>query len=320
MPKSYKSNRKGRIRNNILKVLGGALGTAAKYGVDYGLSRISGSKNSTSGVQFTNQKDSKVQYKKKSRSRKSKKRWRKFSKKVRAVSMKLVGTNTHLKNGLVGRSGGVSGQAWMALHLYGFKGTEPLSPGGELGVGDIESINNADSRINDASKIVFSSAVLDATLRNSGTVDLEVDIYELSYRDRVSDNNMYYLIGKAQNNTPVIPGSLSQITLNSRGATLFDLPMAIKYGKIKIWKKTKVFLPQGETTNYQIRDPRNHVYDMANLADDNGYVEPGMTKTLLVVYKNVAGTSIDGTDLQIGCTRKYAYKIFEDSTDYDVYV
>lgn len=324
-----KINSFSRVRPNVFNALAAAAAmyTGTKNGQRMrgrgGYSTTTSRKKQKSGIQYTVQKDSRVQYRKKSMPRRKKRAWKKFVKKSLAASLKLVGTNTHLKN--TQRTSGTigTGQGYISCHLYGLKGTDTGNTTfGEMGWNDIEEVDSADSRITDSHKVLFSSAVLDATLRNSGDVDLEVDIYELSYGDGINVNNLHSLLGAAQNNTPVIPGSLSGINLTSRGATLFDLPQAIKYGKIKIWKKTKVFLPVNETTNYQIRDPRNHLYSMDKLASftSNGYIQKGLTKTILIVYKNVVGTAIEGISMSVGCTRKYCYKIYEDSGDNDVYV
>lgn len=273
----------------------------------------SNTKRGASGVVTSAQHDVQRQYVKKYMPRRKKRIWKKFVRKVKASMMKSVGTNTVIRNLNRSFATGLA-QQFAACHLYGFNGIEPVA-GFDIGTDDIKQIFSQDTRIDSNHKIVFMSAVLDLTMRNSGENDAEVDIYEIEYRDRTQSNSFWEMEGNASNTVTNIPGVVNGVRLITRGATVFDLPKLIVYGKIKVVKKTKVFLPKGNTSNYQIRDARNRIFDGGELADDIGYIKPGYTRTVLLIAKSIVG--LGSTDISYAATRKYSYKITQDAQDHD---
>lgn len=267
------------------------------------------------GIVTTAQFDAKRQYYKKKMPFKKKRRWKKFVRKVQAVNMKLVGTRTVVKNDTVSSAtiAGV-GQNYLFMHLYGINGTTPGA--WEAGVDDIVQIKTNDPDLKSNGRLLFGSAVMDITLRNtSETAPVEVDLYEIGYGDETKQKSLYGIAGAAALNTPPI-GALTGLDLQTRGVTLFDLPELIKYGKIKIYKKTKVFLPVGNTATYQIRVPKNIQMSSNEWNDTTGFIKPNVTRTLVAVYKPVVSAG-SNSNLAAGVTRKYMYKIYEDQEDQD---
>lgn len=209
-----------------------------------------------------------------------------------------------------------------------------------------------------STKFLFKSAVLDLTIRNVSTEvtsltplttpisslgKIEMDIYEISISKDMYDNTpggvgSYSSIEgmMANMNTQdinlVIPdqnitGEV-RITPSSRGFTPFDATYALsKYG-IKIWKKTKFFIPAGDTITYQIRDPKRHVINYESLSSVLGFNRKGVSKFLLCVSKFVPGvqqgpvTAVGNLQLRIayGITRKYVYKVEGINDDRNEYI
>lgn len=267
------------------------------------------------GIVTTAQFDAKRQYRKTKMPYRKRRQWKKFVRKVQAVSMKLVGTRTVVKNDTISSAtiAGV-GQNYLFMHLYGVNGT---SPGGwECGEDDITNIKSSDPDIKGNGRVLFGSAVMDITLRNISTeAPIEVDLYEIGYGDETKQTSLFAMQAAAIANTPPV-GGLVGLDLQTRGVTLFDLPELIKYGKIKIYKKTKLFLPVGNTATYQVRDPKNISFSSNEWNDTTGYVKPRITRTLVAIYKPVVGAGVV-SNLAAGVTRKYMYKIYEDQEDQD---
>lgn len=314
--RSYGRNKGGR-RWNVFDLVPGAIATGYKY-LGGPSKTTTQQRKQRSGVGVTIQKDYKVQYRKSRMPRYKKKAWKKFTRKIIAANLKLVGTNTVIRNSSVSSTSLLSGQEWVAVHLYGSNGAVTAPGAKEAGLQDLAEINIQDNRISNVSKCVFGSGILDCTMRNTGENPLEVDVYELVYNATPIRESLGQTISLAETVTPQIPGSTGTgLTINTRGVTLFDLPMVLKQGKVKILKKTKVLLGKGETSTYQMRDARNHVFNFSdNFTTIENYCIPKMTKTLVFVHKPVIG--LITSTLTVGVTRKYMYKLYEDNDDYDV--
>lgn len=272
----------------------------------------SGTQNSTrSGVTTTAQHDYSRQYRYKRMPRYKRKRWVKALKRNTAMDLNHVATRTVLRNDTLTSAVPVTDQAYIKCHIYGREGD---TDGTEAGNNDLSVICQRDTDINNqrAFQMYFTSAVMDATIRNSGTTNLEVDVYELYYKDTTkfpSFEQMYVAAYNAVDKAGL--ASTGKLGINNRGATLFDLPELIRYGRIKILKKTKIYLPAGNTANYQMRIPANYEMNSNNLIDDIGYIIRGKTRSLIVVAKNIVGTEATG-EIKVGLTRKYAYKLIEN--------
>lgn len=256
--------------------------------------------------------------------RRKRRYWKKFLLKSRAALLKSVGTRTVLRNSVISKSTDATyPQGVLTCHLYGMNGTNTAS---EVGCADIGDLLVNDTSIGSSGKVHFDTGVMDITFRNvppgaeeTSQRSMEVDVYDLIFRDETKFENFESMISDAQTNTPVIGGATG-ISINTRGATLFDLPHLIKLGKIKILKKVKVFLPMGNTFTYQVRNPRNWVLNAADWNDTAGLIEPRHTRTVVAVFKAVVsagGANPAAVQLDAGVTRKYKYKVIEDDGDYD---
>lgn len=269
----------------------------------------------SSGVVTTEQRDYKTQYRKKRGNRRGRRKWIRFKRRVYDVMDKVLGSRTVLRNGnfQVNTASGL--QNYACVHLYGIKGVDQ---GGEVGCNDIEYIFSKDVLLNTGAdkshKVRFTSAVMDLTLRNpSETIDLEVDLYDIVYGDETKENSFLGMINQGNNNTQATNGTGNKIALTSRGAQLFDMPEMVSYGKVRILKKMKIFLPKGNIATYQVRDPKNRLFAGNDYSDTDGYVRPGATRSIFMIVKTIVGQETGTGSILIGWTRKYAYKIIENN-------
>lgn len=308
-----------------------ALGTAADMAVrgigSYVRNKFKrGSDNVTTG-QF----DYKTQYVKKKMPYRKKKRWIRQVKINRALDLKNQGLKTVLFNNTIQR--GVPGtveQDVLSFCLYGVKGDSDnifLN----AGYRDLyrifknePSITKQGNNEPKGGKIFFGSAILDVTLRNTGTVDVEVDVYYGYHYKNPSTANGNLAVGYVDDSAPVInPNFANQnITIKTRGATPFDLTEQTATQRFTIKKKQKFYLPVGKSVFIQHRDPKNRVLDWENLSEfpDNStgsaqYAKAWTTYDCLVVFKRVVGTGEVPYEVSAGVTRKYSYSVLSENSD-----
>lgn len=265
-----------------------------------------------SNIVTTAQHDYQTQYRKRKLPNRIRKRYRKAFKSFVHKSLKLVGSNTVVKNQSVSVvTSAAIPQTFTTIHLGAMNGTSSTEPG----LGDINTLVSNDTRIASSGKMLIKTASLDCTMRNTGNNPIEVDVYHIVYTDATRETSWYAQYNNAVTNTPAI-GTLTSLNLNQRGVQLFDFPDMLKRGQ-KILKKTKVFLPVGNTATYRFKLRSNQWISPSNELQDNyGFYKPYYTQTLVFVVKPTVGSD-DTSNFTVGCTRKYLYKIFEDDRDAD---
>ena len=131
--------------------------------------------------------------------------------------------------------------------------------------------------IDASSKVFFESAILDLTLRNDSTklvggnavnateAKLEVDLYEITMRHTAEETGSTYkdlssIFDQNATRTFVLggAGTTLPITRTKRGCTPFDYSYSLSRFGVKIWKKTKFTINNGDQITYQLRDPKSH--------------------------------------------------------------
>lgn len=273
-----------------------------------------------------------------------KRRWRAFVRKIQTVAEKELGSRTVVFNHQFPLEQVVSGRQLIAgFSLYSQRASSGVF-GDLFKIVGFENDGNSTAvhgeTVDDSTKFMFHSGVYDMTIRNDSTYNqvgskvpssdakLELDIYELSMSKTASDSSFTYnsiagVLEDGQLTSKVIGGVGNQIELGSRGATPWDMVTALSKFGIRIWKKTKFFIPNGDTITYQIRDPRRHVFQKAQLDESLGINYPGVTRHLLVIAKLVPGLPVGNEPssyqekIVVGVTRKYFYKVegMNDSRD-----
>lgn len=307
------------------KVAGQAITSLGKYVVkNPPRGRFRFRKYLKSGNGVTSQYDKTLVYRKKRMPRRKRKSWKKFVKKVRRAMEKDFGKTSvvfnHLQNGV---TGGIvapaSDQGRSECHLYGFQGTIDTSgvSDGISGARDINVICSNDTRIGPSTKVKFCSAVLDATFRVTQAA-CELDIYEIEYNKDTNCDDIITMLTTGFT-AQQITGYPNTLAITNRGTTIFDCPSGISQFGIKILKKTKYFLPEGNTCTYQMRDPKTHIFD-ANYDNTSltttGVALKKMTRSLFYIWKALPAVTLVPL-LSVGVTRKYSYQILEDGSDYD---
>lgn len=291
-------------------------------------------RKTSSGRGVTNHFDRSRIYSKRRMPRRRRRNWVRFSRKVNAVSEKDLGSRTVVRNSLVGVShpmdpAGENQHGRQVVALYPLNGTTAHMQ-------DINEIQQ-DTDLGTSGKAIFKSAVLDLTVRNTSArlpdsdnpeITLEVDVYELTANQSLGQTgkavDILAAIDEGSTDTATIPGQVTALTGASRGWTPWDFPSSLSEYRIKIWKKTKFFLSENQTFTYQVRNPKRYVLDKQrmNAPGDN---LPRMTRYVLFIYKPAPGyvySTPPNNDLYgigIGVTRKYMYKIYDKTQDYDMY-
>lgn len=304
-------------------------------------------KQSRSGQGVTTQHDARLIYRKRNMPRFRKRRWKRFRNKVLAVSEKDLGTQQVVFNRVLPTATNTdptkqyvndfglytlsSNNSWFndLKQIASYLSNAATTPGTGLAV-DVSS------------KVLFQSGILDVTIRNSSTNNgspdsaarMEVDVYELTMRHTAEEASAVYQSLQAIFSTNfsqlknIGGGAVGKIDYQLRGTTPFDLSYALSRFGIKIYKKTKYQLSNGDQITYQMRDPTRHSMVMREMLNQDGFNLPKVTRLVYIVGKLAPGLTVGavGTPnvyqegLSIGCTRKYTFKVenySEDRTAYD---
>lgn len=304
----------------------------------------------TGGGILSVQHDVKQSYAKKSMPSAKRQAWKNFTAKVQAVNLKDRGLITALFNRTVVSDPAISAgkQCFVACHLYGYYGQPDPAFNDEAGCNDLSTmvnnninlrgqifVNNAtgtapnlqnqfpDAKIH-TEKIMFESAVLDMTIFNPTVEVLEVDIYTIHFNkfNICEDQSLLpsFRTGDIADTGNVQFGDLlasvfPQITLETRGATPFEMGTILSRHGIRIMKKEKTYVAPNQAINKQFRDSKNRYFDprginpviFTSARSVGTYKYKDYTKTYLVVAKTVNPSSAIKAELKMGVTRTYKY-------------
>ncbi|AXH78172.1 MAG: putative capsid protein [Cressdnaviricota sp.] len=332
-------NRYNTGRNQYYRTFTSRLGTSSRQRSNRSFTVQRRRNGIKSGQGVTTQQDRKFIYAKRRQPRFKRKRWGRFVKKVHAVAEKDYGTRTVVMNKIYSISNQISGlQANGAIYLYSQKGSTAAENAGDLNlIGTLENVAAptaaAGITVWGSTKLLFQSAVLDVTIRNASTridtgpqtvyaseAKMEVDVYEMMVKRPTEEaggtfNTFASLLNDNTTEIAPIGGAGTELVYNMRGATPFDTTFSLSRWGIRILKKTKYFIPNGDTITYQVRDPRRRVVTRDDCINQDGFNRPGWTRILWVVGKLVPGLTVGETVntyqewLLIGATRKYMYKV-----------
>lgn len=198
-------------------------------------------------------------------------------------------------------------QAVSEIVLYGIKGTADTH-------NDIATIMATFGAAADQErkKILFYSAVLDTTITNVSELSgvAEVDVYEFVFRKAITDDNWLDRATLAMQDQETMSTMLTY-TIGTRGWTPFQACLALKY--IRILKKTKFFIGNGQAITYQMRDPSNRWYSGQDLSDPIT-IWPGKTKGIIIIGKGLIDGAGVGTacNLAVGYTKSYNFTVQEN--------
>lgn len=284
----------------------------------------------TAGTGVTTQRDAKTIYVKKTMPRRQKKRWSTFKRKVRAAvdtkgTASIVFNDENVMTIAYQSATSVKQQGAQCCHLKGASGDILVY---DLGSLDLSRIANNDGQLERSSKFTVTSAVLDITFTNPGTASydgpLEVDVYEIVYgKKRPDAGGLIEILSDGTVQTSTWNVSNTKCDLTYRGVTPFDLPESLSIGSIRILRKTKYFVPYHDSVTYQVRDPKNVVYNRDDFNDpQKGYIGKG-TKSVMAIFKPTVTPNSPSTAsfaLTTKCTRSYKYTVDDVTEDRSAFI
>lgn len=299
----------------------GAIGSAVRMAVNAArVYRSYKGKGRSTERGITGQHDVRSIYRYKRMPYKKRKRWVRAVKRDTAMDMRKLSSTTSVFNSTLDITWADNDQRSLRAHLYGLNG-DGDSPG-EVGCNDVSRVAESDTRVDEQTeKMIFSSGVLDITMVNRGNVQLEVDVYKVINRGSKHGTSWGNDVNAAATVTTTTPSvtipAPSDYGINTRGVTPFAFPYLSSIGK-KIVRKTKYFLPVGNTATINLRDPKNRWMNGATIFKDSSYVASNVTQTLIFIAKAVAGEAAEATKrLVVGTTRTYVYKVLENNKTYN---
>lgn len=204
-------------------------------------------------------------------------------------------------------------QVFNALHLYSYSST--ATPTIDSGVRDLAQIMNSMSNtiytddVTSASKFNFHYGIMDFTVRNASDTSIEMDVYEIDYKDEVEYASWSALmLGANVRQNSLTSSSGDALTLTKRGVTLFDMPALISMAGLKILSKEKVFLNPNESFQKTIKNKTRFSMSKDDVTSDNlYYARRGRTRTVLIVAKSTDATAT--ASIKCGCTRTYGWHV-----------
>jgi hypothetical protein len=301
------------------------------------------------GQGVTRDMDRRQIYRRRSMPRYRRKRWVRFLKKVNAVNEKTLGKRTYIFKPNVDTLASNNYEV-QKVGTYGMYTIESAQPDMRHLQRIMETENTGSTTMNsddgaviyNDTKLQFKSAILDMTFSNRSTVNsetpsnsdelaascpIEVDIYEMAIGRKAYARNLDDTVTTFENIQQMLshkpsmelenPAGFTKFTFDpeTRGLTPWDFSTSLGQFRMKIYKKTKFLLKNGEYFTYQMRDPRSHNITRSQIQDCAGFNMPGITKLIYVTMKPVPGTEPDigsipgniNARLLIGRTIKYTY-------------
>lgn len=294
------------------------------------------------------QHDRRLIYMKKRMPRYKRKVWKRFVNKVHAVAEKDFGSRTVVFNTSYAVSNQTPGNhAVGSFYLYGQKSN--TSWANDLNA--ISALENFEANpstaagitVEKSTKLLFQSGVLDLTIRNSSTIKtstgyepsylakMELDVYEVYLTKDSQDSDHVYgnledILNDNYLQTKPIGGAGNEITIYQRGVTPWDVTFALGKWGVRILKKTKFFIANGDTITYQCRDPKRRVSTIRDLSAEEGLNKPRWTRCFLLIGKLVPGLTLGSEngdfkeEFTVGITRKYLYKVEGGNDDRTRYI
>jgi len=263
MPKRYRSSNRD-IRRYMRPL--GRFGAAAAVGYNaykkYSNSKVKKQKTTHTGSSVTQQRDSKVQYVRKRMPRWKKRPWVKFVKKVDWISNHRQTHFTLCRHFTYASTSVANAQniACEQVH-FGFYGNSTR-------------INNqiddwlfnqglTTTALRKGKKFFISSLTDDYTVKNSGTTDAEVDVYEL-----ICIRDLHYSVGTTSGDYPTMEEILAELLSDDKTGTVAGLstigvnPFNVaSFSRVfKVLKKIKHFLTPGAFFTHQVRTSKDKMY------------------------------------------------------------
>jgi len=302
------------------RAVGFGVRTAGRVARSFAGSRTRTRNATRSGVGVTTDHDFRRVYVKRRMPAAKRRRWKRFVRKVDAVAERKKGTFSVVMNTVKRETVPINAQRMYGIELFGYRGTAAVGPDSydrdmyEMALMTKPGDPTANIEVWNR-KLHFRSAVLDVTFRNLGVAAVELDLYEYVVKKDVPFLRLIDLIIDSQADPATITGG-STLTHDVVGTTPFQINAALKY--ITIMKKTKVFMPSGGTSTYQIRKPQNRWWSTSEVNEKSGhFAKRGWTCGIWIVQKGVPGLDLVtnaralDSDVIASITRTYCLKTID---------
>lgn len=296
----------------------------------------------------TRQHDASKQYRRKRAPRKVRLRQRKKYKAFKKNLLRSLASRTAFMNEFTTpnvQDNASQKQLWVDMCLNGFNNSNANTH--PYGYRDWEYIGDRDFLIGDTAgdlqsrfsdgerRLIVDTSIMDVTIRNSSSTivelerigaPIELDVYEWMCTKKSSwkfnDQTMQFSLNTVQSSYVTQQGDPAQVfqyDVNTRGVSPFEFGVGLSKMGIKILKKMKYFISAGDTVTYQIRDAKNHEWKYSDMLDNQSLV-PKRARGIILIAKIVVGTPgftdpLCRTQLDIGMSRKYKYKILLSNGD-----
>lgn len=323
------SDARNRANRNLKLVLrkgnrkgGSATGTTIRRGT-------------RSGQGVTEQRDRALIYRRKGAPRRVRSRNKRWTRKFQRTLAKLGGARTLLTNKPTIVIAAAGNQAIVDFVLFGGR-VDGAVAAADRGFDDMNDLRQRDYLVGDSTgdvqnrfssgavKFVVSTAIMDLTIHNSTVEEptqnfpMELDVYEFACGEWPGTLGSDLLTAFQTLNQDAFPQAaagpnISTLQLYDRGCTPFELPAALKGTKTRIYKKTKYFVPVGDTVTYQIRQTKFRTFNGEELYRHNSPVTK-YTQGVIIVSKPLAGLGDVPHRYTVGCTRKYKYHVVMNAT------
>lgn len=316
----------------------------AEFGFELGTytgRKSSGKTFNKKGVEYngvTQQRDSKMAYKKRRMPKYKKRIWKKFVKKVNAVEIKDRGLQVFMLDNGGGSSISPGAQWTHAVHLYGKSNIN-----NERGASDLFELqkdvetaamnindpglgpNNAYPQIattNNKCTIRMQSAVLQVVWKNNGAQPIILKIYHLwynadsnatSFGDAVNDVETFE-VRRQQGTVGGVTDPVTNdqaLTLSRIGSTLFDEPQLLSRLNCTIKTVREIYLLPNQHHSMSIRDPKNYSIDLNSIRPisgvaQTGYVDRRLTESIVWSAQNYNNAE---ASIEFRAHRTYRYTI-----------
>mgnify|MGYP000452574709 CR=1 FL=1 len=273
-------------------------------------------KQGGNGEAVTNQKDGRVEYRRRRAPKKVRRKFRKIQQRATWAKLKAAPARTYVKNDRWSTSSNANEQNMTAssmLTLYGRAAA--LNAQGHR---DLSDLNGADLT-GSSSTYLFDTCSLDLTISaasdNASITELEIYSYiaRKPYDDSTDPLN---LLEQADGKNSAI--QTTKLTVKNPGVSLFDIAQIGRY--FLITKKERNYLGPGNSMFITERYNKNKVWknsNLINIAENEQWAIPGLTRGFIIVFRGVPqfnSTTVDlpVTRLNFSAQRSYRYHIVNE--------
>lgn len=284
-----------------------------------------------SGQGVTLQKDRALIYRRRRAPARKRRRARRAMRSFKSKILKMKGHRTFVSNNQLALSAAAGKQLVTSFVLFGGRVDGAVSTAVDRGYDDMNDMRSKDVLLGDPTgdaqqrwapgdtKWYVKTGIMDITLQNNDTNAYahEIDIYEFTCGQIPSiagadvESAIQFYNQDTYKQGP--SASLTALTQDMRGVTPFEFGNSMAKIRMKILKKTKYFIPFGDTITYQIRDTKIRTLNHSVFRDVSCTTRH--TRGIYIVAKPTVAYYTGAINLIVGVTRKYKYVVDESNTD-----